>query len=89
MPTLMNERARLACFGMPIVALGVYGIAHNAAKWEGNVYEVKASAATSLVVGWGLRRRHKLRRGRSLACQHPLIGFSRWRFLLGCYLSSS
>ena len=41
MPTLMNERARLACFGMPIVALGVYGIAHNAAKWEGNVYEVK------------------------------------------------
>lgn len=51
MPTLMNERARLACFGIPIVALGVYGIAHNAAKWEGNVYEVKASAATSLVVG--------------------------------------
>ena len=51
MPTLMNERTRLACFGMPIVVLGVYGIAHNAAKWEGNVYEVKASAATSLVVG--------------------------------------
>jgi hypothetical protein len=36
---------------MPIVAIGVYGIAHNAVKWEGNVYEVKASAATSLVLG--------------------------------------
>ena len=84
----MNERS--ACvFGMPIAALGVYVIAHSAAKWEGNQHGVGASATTSVVVGWGLRRRHKLRRGRSLACQHPLIGFSRWRFLLGCYLSSS